>query len=147
MGVDLKKVPTREEWVRMLSEHISLPIEQKRSYYVIWQVNGQAVGHSNINKIKMGEEASMHLHVWFADKRTKGNGTAFVKMSLPYYFEKFKVKKLYSEPYILNPSPNKTLEKVGFTFIKKYTTIPGGISVEQEVNRWELTYEDFKKLN
>jgi ribosomal-protein-alanine N-acetyltransferase len=88
----------------------------------------------------------MHLHLWNNASRKKGNGTAFVKLTLPYYFENLQLKKLCCEPYALNTAPNKTLKKVGFTFIKKYTTIPGILNFEQEVNLWEMTKEQFEKL-
>jgi len=41
----------------------------------------------------------------------------------------------------------KVLKKIGFTFVKKHTTIPGSLNFEQEVNRWKLTKEMFKKIN
>jgi hypothetical protein len=46
----------------------------------------------------------------------------------------------------LNPAPNKTLEKIGFTFIKSHTCVPGYLNFEQEVNRWEMTHETFKSI-
>ena len=73
-------------------------------------------------------------------------GTQLVKMTLPYFFKNLQLKKLYCEAYALNLAPNKTLEKIGFTFIKKYTTTPGFLNFEQEVNKWELSYEQFKKV-
>jgi RimJ/RimL family protein N-acetyltransferase len=48
-----------------------------------------------------------------------------VKKSVPYFFEKLKLKVLYCEPYANNPAPNKTLFKIGSNFEKKYRTIPG----------------------
>jgi len=95
MGVDLRKVPSKEEWEKSFLEHVSLPIEKKRSYYLIWEVDGQAVGHSNINKIIIGEGASMHLHLWHADKRIKGMGSTLVKMGLSYYVNKYKIKTVH----------------------------------------------------
>jgi RimJ/RimL family protein N-acetyltransferase len=147
MGVDIAKMPTKNKWEIMLSEQLGLPFEEKQSYCIIWQVDSKPVGHSNINKIIFGEEAYMHLHLWDTDIRQKGIGIALVKMTLLYFFENFKLKKLYCEPYALNPGPNKTLEKIGFEFVKKYTTIPGWLNFEQEVNLWELSYDQFKKLN
>jgi RimJ/RimL family protein N-acetyltransferase len=147
MGVDLEKLPAKDEFATMLSEQLSLPYKEKQSYCIIWQVDDQAVGHSNINKIRFGEEAYMHLHLWDAGVRRKGLGTALVKMTLPYFFENFKLKKLYCEPYALNPAPNKTLEKTGFEFIKEYITIPGSINFEQKVKQWVLSYEKFRKLS
>ena len=110
---------------------------------MIWQMDNEPIGHCNVNKIKFGEEAYMHLHLWNSDGRKKGMGAELVKMSLPYFFEKLELKKIYSEPYALNPAPNKTLVKAGFTFVKEYITTPGFLNFEQPVNLWELTYEQF----
>lgn len=64
MGLDLLKMPEKEFWKQMLSEQLSLPYKEKKSYCIIWIVNGKATGHSNVNKIIFGEEAYMHLHIW-----------------------------------------------------------------------------------
>jgi len=147
MGVDITKMPKRDEFTTMLTDQLKQSYKEKQSYCTIWCINGKGIGHSNVNKIVLGQEASMHLHMWNAEVRQKGNGVSFVKMSLSYFFDNLKLQKVYSEPYALNPAPNKTLQKAGFTFIKKYTTIPGFINFEQEVNRWEMSYEEYKKLN
>jgi len=76
----------------------------------------------------------------------KGLGTAFIKMTIPWFFEKYKLKKLYSEPYALNPAPNKTLAKSGFEFINQYTTIPGWLNFEQPVKLWMMSYEKFLQI-
>ncbi|MGP8214462.1 MAG: GNAT family N-acetyltransferase [Bacteroidia bacterium] len=146
MGVEVNKMPGKEEWNKILSEQLRQPYNKKQSYCIIWQVGNKAIGHSNTNKIIFGEEAYMHLHIWNAGKRKKGIGSSLVRMTLPYFFENLKLKKLYCEPSALNPAPNKTLEKVGFTFIKEYTTTPGWLNFEQEVNRWELRYEQYKNM-
>ncbi|MCK5535211.1 MAG: GNAT family N-acetyltransferase [Bacteroidales bacterium] len=146
MGVDLNKLPTRNGLREVLTEQINKSITDKKSYALIWELNGKQIGHSNINGIEYGKEATMHLHLWESTNRKKGIGTELVKKSLPYYFEQLEIKKLICEPYALNPSPNKTLEKVGFEFIKKYRTIPGSLNFEQDVNRWELTREKYNAL-
>lgn len=146
MGVDTNKIPSENEWRKMLLDQISQPIEAKQSYCIIWLLDNQPIGHSNINKIIFSEEAYMHLHIWRSDIRKNGLGISFVKMTLPYYFKNFKLKKLLCEPYALNPAPNKTLQKLGFSFIKNYITTPGWLNYEQPVNRWELSCETFKKM-
>ncbi|MBC7775278.1 MAG: GNAT family N-acetyltransferase [Phycisphaerae bacterium] len=146
MGVDLDKMPGQSEWEKSLLEQLSQPIPDKKSYCIIWQVDDQAVGHSNINKIQLGEEAYMHLHLWRTNLRQKGMGTDFVKLTLPHFFENYHLKTLYCEPYSLNPAPNKTLEKVGFQFVKEYVTTPGWLNFEQPVNLWELSRERFLSL-
>lgn len=146
MGVDINKIPGESEWKTMLTEQINQPIKGKKSYCIIWQIDKKPVGHSNINKIQFGEEAYMHLHLWTADTRRKGIGTELVKMTLPFFFKNFELKKLYCEPYALNPAPNKTLAKIGFEFIKEHKTIPGWLNFEQQVNLWELTYDRFIRI-
>ncbi|RNI22014.1 GNAT family N-acetyltransferase [Rufibacter latericius] len=146
MGVDLSKLPERDAWEEMLRQQIKTPLAQKQSYCLIWQLEGQAVGHSNANKITFGQEAYMHLHLWKPDHRTHGLGTAFVRQTLPYFFRNLELKKLYCEPYALNPAPHKTLAKVGFTQVAEYITTPGWINFEQLVKLWELTRESFESL-
>jgi RimJ/RimL family protein N-acetyltransferase len=146
MGVDLAKVPARDEWVKMLSEQLRQSYKEKRSYCIIWQVDNKSIGHSNVNKIIFGEEAYMHLHIWTGDVRKKGIGTELVKKTLPYYFKNLKLKKLYCEPNAFNAAPNKTLEKVGFQFVKNHVTTPGWLNFEQPVNLWELSYEKFMQM-
>lgn len=138
MGADPEKIPSREGLTSMLQAQLQLPYSQKQAYCIIWEADGQAIGHCNINNITFAEEAYMHLHTWHADKRRKGAGLELVKMTLPFFFRHFQLKNLYCEPYALNPAPNKTLEKAGFTFVKKYVTTPGSITFEQEVNRWVM---------
>jgi RimJ/RimL family protein N-acetyltransferase len=146
MGVDLSKMPTRNEWEQMLNEQINQSYEEKKSYCIIWLADNEPVGHSNINRIIFGKEAYMHLHIWKHGNRTKGMGLQFVKMTLPWFFEKMNLKKICCEPYTLNPAPNKTMKKLGFDFIKEYVTVPGWINFEQPVKHWELSLEKFKEL-
>lgn len=146
MGVDLAKLPTRAGITNMLTQQLNTPLEEKQSYALIWLADGQPVGHSNVNSITFGESAYMHLHLWQSQNRQQGIGTELVRRSLPYYFENLKLNELYCEPYALNPAPNRTLEKVGFVFEKRYTTTPGSLNFEQEVNRWKLTKEKYDKI-
>ena len=146
MGADIKKIPAREEWINMLTQQLHQSYNNKQSYCLIWVQNGLPIGHSNVNKIDFGKEAYMHLHLWNASVRKKGMGAELVKMGLPFFFNNLELQKLYCEPYAFNPAPNKTLQKVGFTFLKKYTTTPGWLNFEQEINLWVLTKEDFLSI-
>ena len=146
MGADISKIPTREYWIEMLTEQLATPIEQKKSYCIIWELDGAQVGHCNVNNIKYGKEAYMHLHLWKPDTRQQGSGIALVKKTLPYFFENLHINKLYCEPYALNPAPNRTLERLGFQLVKEYITVPGYVSFEQEVKLCELPYDKYKEL-
>jgi len=142
MGVDLSKMPSAPQWHDMLQQQIGLPYREKQSYGLIWLLNGEPVGHTNINKIKFGEEAYMHLHLWKPELRKMGYGIRFVKLAIPYFFKNMELKKLYCEPYALNPAPNKAMEKLGFRFVREYVTTPGWLNFEQRVKLWVVDVED-----
>ena len=146
MGVDLAKIPSRNDLVEMISQQLTQPYHEKKAYAIIWLLNKKPVGHCNVNKIVFGEEATLHLHIWKQDERQKGIGTELVKRTLPLFFNNLQLKKLWCEPYALNPAPNKTLEKVGFEFVKEYVTVPGALNLEQPVKQWLMTRDIFLTL-
>ena len=146
MGVDLAKMPDREGFTQMLLEQLDTPLSQRRSYALAWLADGQPIGHTNTNPTFFGDYAHMHLHIWDKQYRGKGLGAQLVKLALPHFFDKLQLKKLISEPYALNPAPNKTLESVGFELEKEYTTTPGSINFEQPVKRWVMTKERYRQL-
>ncbi|NOQ72556.1 MAG: GNAT family N-acetyltransferase [Crocinitomix sp.] len=138
MGVDLDKLPSYEGLTKGLTAQLAKPIKERQTYALIWLVDKQPVGHCNVNPFIFGEEAYLHLHIWSANKRAKGIGAHLVQLSIAHFFEKLKLKRIISEPYVLNPAPNKTLAKLQFKKVKTYRTIPGSLNFEQEVNRWVL---------
>jgi [ribosomal protein S5]-alanine N-acetyltransferase len=146
MGVDVTKRRYPAELENMLTTQIQTPYQQKNSYCVIWELEGVPVGHCNTNPINYGKDAFMHLHVWIPLQRNKGYGVQFVKMTLPYFFNNLQLQELFCQPYALNPSPNKTIEKVGFDFVKEYITIPGPLAFEQPVKLWKISAEKCKEL-
>ncbi|NAS29785.1 GNAT family N-acetyltransferase [Flavobacteriaceae bacterium R38] len=143
MGADKSKLPDREKWIEKLHLEFQKSYKEKKFYYIIWLVDNQAVGHSNINNINFGESATMHLHLWKNNIRKKGLGLEFVKRSIPYYFKNFELKNLICEPYSKNIAPNKVLKKIGFELKRTYDTTPGWINFHQTVNRYELTKKQF----
>jgi RimJ/RimL family protein N-acetyltransferase len=141
MGVDLAKMPMEHEWQDMLNEQLNTPHPHKKSWCMIWLIDGEPSGHSNINKIIPGEEAYMHLHLWKSNSRKRGTGAELVKMTVPYFFKTYDLKRLYCEPYAKNDAPNNTLRKAGFEFVRQEITIPGWLNFEQPVNLWVMTKE------
>lgn len=139
MGVDLDKLPESSQFTEMLLQQISLPVKERMTYALIWEADGEAIGHCNVNKIVFEEEAFVHLHIWKTSFRQKGVGLELFKQSINLFFGHLNLKRIYCEPYAHNPAPNKTLEKAGFQYLKTYTTIPGSINFEQEVNCWVIT--------
>jgi len=146
MGADAGKLPSKEEWKKLLLEQLKKPLRNKEFYYIIWILNQEPFAHSNINGIKFGKEAYMHLHIWSSKQRRRGMGEHFIKKTLPYYFDNFELDKLYSEPSSKNPAPNKILKKIGFQFVREYQTTPGWISFHQTVNQWVMTKKRYLEV-
>ncbi len=141
MGADPTKLPERNSWIQKLEHDFSKNKKSKEYFYIIWLENGRPIGHTNINKIEYGKKALMHLHLWENTSRQKGIGSMLLKKSIPLFFNLFELEKLICEPFAENIAPNKTLLKVGFTFIKSYETTPGPINLFQRVNRYEFLKE------
>lgn len=145
MGADPNKLPNKKDWAKRIETEWKKENKNKQFYYIIWLINNQPVGHSNINQIQFQNSAFMHLHLWKNDNRQKGMGTYFIKRTIPYFFNNFELEELYCEPYALNPAPNKTLLKLGFEFVKEYETTPGWINLHQKVNQWVMTRKSFEE--
>ena len=92
MGVDLEKFPKRKDFEANIRKQLSLPIKDRHSFAMIWEVNGQPVGHNSINFIEFGIKANMHLHLWNASNRQKGIGIELLKKSIPAFFHHLKFK-------------------------------------------------------
>tara|TARA_R110002072_G_scaffold5124_8_gene34218 strand:- start:309 stop:860 length:552 start_codon:yes stop_codon:yes gene_type:complete len=148
MGADKSKLPEKEKWLKELRVGLLKPDSEKSFCYLYWMLNGQAIGHCNINNIQFANSAKMHLHLWDPNTRQKGMGQQFVRLCLEFYFKKFKLQSIICEPFAENIAPNRTLLKVGFSLLKTYYTIPGKINFHQKVNRFEITnsrWEQFQK--
>lgn len=139
MGVDRSKLPSREDWVSAVLRDHDRPNDQKERAYLAWSYDDVAIGHSSINRIRIGEEAFIHLHLWSPPSRRGGLGTRFFSASAERFARDFSLKRLYCEPRAENAGPNHVLPKCGFVFVKRYRTIPGSINFEQDVNRYVWT--------
>lgn len=146
LGVDIAKLPLREDLINMLKSQISTPKKEKLNYALIWEIDHQIIGHSNINDIIFGTSANMHLHIWTKAFRRKGAGLLLLKESIQIYFKEFDLEVLNCSPYAKNRAPNKALDKLGFTLIKKHITIPGSLNFEQEVMHWQIKKNEIESL-
>lgn len=147
MGAIKNKLPSKSDWFALLKEDYSKPLASREFYYLIWLLDGEAIGHTNINQIKFGDQAKMHLHIWNEKNRRKNLAPQFLKLSLPIFFEKFGLQKLVCEPYAKNRGPNKILPLVGFKYSHTYETIPGWINFKQEVSHYFISIEDMNYHN
>jgi RimJ/RimL family protein N-acetyltransferase len=143
MGIDLARVPRHADWLAAALADAKLPDTRKDRFYVGWYVDGKLVGHSSISHIEHGEIAHCHLHLWEPNLRGAGNGPALLARSIDLYFERFRLKCIASEPHAHNPAPNGALPKLGFRLVRTYRTVATTMSGEIEVNRYEMTREEW----
>ena len=134
MGVARELLPRRADWLaNVLADH-ERPDHQKERLYIGWFMDGEQVGHSSVNRIRVGVDAYFHLHLWRSDLRQAGAGTRFCEQSMSIYFERLRLACLWCEPHAENAAPNRTLRRLGFEFVRRHRTIPGPINFEQYVN-------------
>lgn len=138
LGVDPTRLPTPDAWRERFQDEFSLPLDKRLGFFVIWLLDYQAVAFSSCNKIVFGERANMHLHVAEPQRRHQGTGTECVRRSVEIYFQKLRLKSFFCEPNAFNVGPHRTLQKVGFKYLKTHMTVPGPLNYYQAVTRWVL---------
>lgn len=139
MGIDRAKLMPPDEWLAWCIADAAKHDGARERCFVAWLYRGEQVGHSSLSHIKLGVEGHIHLHLWRPELRKDGLGAQFFTRSMDYFFERFALQKIICEPMATNPAPNRTVMKLGFTFVKRYRTVPVSTSFEQDVNRYEMT--------
>lgn len=146
MGAIKARLPSKESWIASIKADWQKENTDKALYYLIWELDGKAIGHSNLNNINYGNEAFMHLHIWDKEVRKKRLGAKFIRKSLSYYFKHFELKTLVVEPFAKNPAPTNTIIASGFTFERERETIPSIVCDMQIVKRYTLSREAWNKM-
>ncbi|HEU0146419.1 MAG TPA: hypothetical protein VFR21_06030 [Bradyrhizobium sp.] len=77
LGIDPTRLPPRPAWADRLKDLFALPVAERSNFYVVWLLDGRAVGFSSCDKINIGSHANMHLHVT-EPLRQSGIGAACV---------------------------------------------------------------------
>ncbi|MEO1014034.1 MAG: GNAT family protein [Pseudomonadota bacterium] len=138
MGVDRSLLPAPDLWTDQLGEQLARPPRERTHFLLSWLEDGQPIGFSTADSFQDGASARIHLHVFEAGGRQRGVGRACLLDSVRLYFDVLDVDLLISEPHAFNTAPNRTLQSVGFRFVKTYKATPGPFNLPQTVNRWEL---------
>ena len=136
MGADPTRMPSPARWREQYAAEYRKPIQERSTFLVLWELDGTPVGFSTTNKIVYGSEAYMHLHVVDPQRRQSGIGAACVRQTMDVYFSALALKRLFCEPNAFNIAPNRTLQRVGFKYVKTHQTVPGAINFHQAVTRW-----------
>jgi len=139
MGVDRALLPTRDAWQKFYEDDYARPLPERRTYAILWELDGKVVGFSSSDQISFGEEAFMHLHVLDPDRRRQGLGSEGVRKSARIYFDVLRLERLFCEPNAFNVAPNRALQRAGFQYLCTHEATPGPINFPQVTTRWVLT--------
>jgi RimJ/RimL family protein N-acetyltransferase len=144
MGIDPAKLPEAAAWSARIREDLARPLGARRWHFVLWQIDGAPIGHSNIGDIEPGKSGLMHLHIWTPERRGRGVGRTLVLASVRRYFEVLALDVIYCQPNAFNVAPNRALHRAGFEYLETYETTPGWLNFHQPVTRWALTRRSFE---
>ena len=138
LGVERARLPSREDWLAGYEREFALPIAERSSYILAWELDGELVGFSTADPFTFGDEAFMHLHIRLPARRRRGLGVEFVRRSAAAYFETLELRRLLCQPNAFNVAPNRTLQAAGFRYDRTEVCRPHPINCEQPITRWVL---------
>lgn len=138
MGLDPERIPSPQALHEDLEIQRTTPLEQAKAYTLVWQVDGEPIGHTSLKDIVHGEHGGMHLHMWRADLRGKGYGPKLFCMAAVEFYERLRLDSIVCEPKSTNPMPNGLLRKVGFPLVRTYIGRSSDLSAVTELNRYEI---------
>jgi RimJ/RimL family protein N-acetyltransferase len=136
LGVDRARLPDPVEWQAMFAATLTLPLEQRSEYGVVWELDAELVGFSTADQIEFGAEAHMHLHIVDPERRAVGLGAQFVRLTAAHYCDTLRLRRLYCEPNAFNVAPNRTLQNAGFRYVRSRECRPTPINTYQTTTIW-----------
>jgi len=142
MGVERDLLPERDDWMRAFAAEERRPLGQRSSYGIVWELDGQVVGFSRTERIRLGEQAFMHLHILQVPDRRQGHGARFVRLSAHHYFDVLGLRRLHCEPNAYNVAPNRALQRAGFRYVDTHDDAPTPLNPYQPLTRWTLDRPD-----
>lgn len=144
MGADRKKVLPPEQFHQALTQIVETPDAQKKTAYMVWLVDGRAIGFSSLKRLVYGESGEMHLHMWDPTARGKGYGPVLFCLSAVEFYKRFALKHIKCEPRVSNPFPNRMFQKIGFPLVRTHTAASSELSIVCELNEYAVHLETAK---
>lgn len=136
MGVAIDRMPSRAQMRTDLQR--TAPIDRARTFVLAWCVNGEAIGHSSLKDIVLGDFGNIHLHMWRADLRGKGYGPHLFCLAILDFYERFKLRRMICEPKADNPAPNRVLQRIGFPLVSTRISASSELSTICKLNRYQI---------
>jgi RimJ/RimL family protein N-acetyltransferase len=136
LGVDRALLPDPVEWQARFAGNLTLPLEERSEYGVVWELDATLVGFSTADQIQFGAEAHMHLHIVDSECRAAGLGARFLGQTAAHYCDALRLARLYCEPNAFNVAPNRALQRAGFRYVRSRQCRPAPINTHQTTTIW-----------
>lgn len=146
MGVDAAKLPTADELARSLSTLCLTSAREARTFYLVWEVDGAAIGYASLKNIRYGDSGEIHLHIWDASARGQGHGARLFALSALDFYERFALKRIVCEPKADNPMPNRMLHKSGFALLGMRVGASSELSKICQLNVYSIDRETAARI-
>jgi len=146
LGIDRSKLPPASEYRRSLLDLVDVAPERATTYYSIWLLNGDPIGHSSLKDIVFEETGSQHLHIWKTLERGKGYGATLFCLSTLEFYRRFRLKKIVCEPRAENRLPNQMLRRIGFSLLGSRVAASSDISTVGELNTYAIDLETAERF-
>ena len=105
MSIDCDRIPASDEFRARLTKLLDTPLSDRASDPLVWEVDGTAVGFTNLNNISRGNQADIHLHMFDSKFRGKGLGRRLFVRCVQKYFQRHHLTKIICQPASTNPGP------------------------------------------
>jgi hypothetical protein len=87
LGVDPTRLPSPDRWRERYAADYARPHAKRSTLLVLWELDGAPLGFSTADKILLGQQANMHLHIVDPQRRRAGYGAQCVRWTAAIYFD------------------------------------------------------------
>jgi RimJ/RimL family protein N-acetyltransferase len=141
MAIDSARVPSGEQWKVHLNKLLETPDTQADACVVVWQADDKAIGFTYASDLVSGETARIQFYLFDAAYLGKGHSKTLVSQSVVELYKRFSLMAILAEVRTTNERANKTLQKIGFPLIKKYSGLAINFGKTVELNRFSIDYQ------
>lgn len=146
LGVEVKKIREKSLFdPEEARKKLQIPVAERTAHSYAIVINQRTVGLAIVKKIKFGEEADLHAHIFQAENRRQGLGSQVFFEVVRRAFTTFHLKKINCDPTASNPAPNKLLQKMGLQPLRTIETPAEGILRQRIANHYEITKDLVEK--
>src|SRR3954447_24011900 len=94
LGVDPTRLPSPDRWRERYAAEYARPHTKRSALLVLWELDGAPLGFSTADKIRVGQDANMHLHIVPPQLRRAGYGSECVRRTAAMYFDVLEIERL-----------------------------------------------------